>query len=122
MKKIRVENLSRPQKSSLIVDVCDNFWLQFRGLMFRSDLKDDQGLIFFGSQENRIDSSIHMFFMKFDIAVVWLNKNNQVVDVRLARRWPPIYIPQKPAVNFLELHALRLGEFQVGDYLALEKA
>lgn len=122
MKKIRIENLTHPLKNSLVADVCDNFWLQFRGLMFRPDLKHDQGLVFFGAQENRIDSSIHMFFMKFDIAVVWLNKNNQVVDVRLAHRWPPIYIPKVPAVSFLELHALRLGEFQVGDYLALENA
>jgi len=120
MHKFRIENLTHPLNKSLVLDVCDNFLLQFKGLMFRPGLPDDQGLYFVGKSENRIDTSIHMFFMKFDITVLWLDSNLQVVDIQIAHRWPPFYFPRRPAKDFIEIHQSRFSEFHIGDQLAVE--
>jgi len=56
-----------------------------------------------------------------DLAVVWINSNNEVVDVRLARRWRPVYLPQRPARYVLEMQVERLNDFRVGDSVRFEE-
>ncbi len=70
---------------------------------------------------DRVDAAIHMFFMNFDIAVIWADESLRVVDAQLARRWRPAYAPAKAAKYVLETHPDRLGEFAAGDQLVLEK-
>ncbi len=71
-------------------------------------------------RENKVDAAIHMFFMNFDIAVVWLDKNLRVVDAQRARRWRPAYTPASPAKYVLETHPDRLKDYQVGDQILLQ--
>ena len=59
--------------------------------------------------------------MLVDLAVVWINSNNEVVDVRLARRWRPVYLPQRPARYVLEMQVERLNDFRVGDSVRFEE-
>jgi uncharacterized membrane protein (UPF0127 family) len=61
-----------------------------------------------------------MLFVWMDLAVVWINSYNEVVDVKLARPWRPAYLPGKPARFVLELAAGHLQDFQVGDRLTIE--
>lgn len=68
---------------------------------------------------DRLDASIHMFFMNFDIAVIWADNDLRVVDVKYARRWRPYYAPSKAAKFVLETHPKRLKDFQVGDQLVV---
>jgi len=65
--------------------------------------------------DSRINASIHMFFMNYDIAVVWLDSNMSVVDCTLAYRWQPYYIPNRPARYILETHPARIADFSPGD-------
>ena len=88
--------------------------------MFRSDLAVDEGLLFVYKRDSRVDTSIHMFFMKFDIAVVWINSSMQVVDKVLAKRWKPAYAPKDAAQYVLETHPDRLGEFEIGNKVQFE--
>ena len=44
-----------------------------------------------------------------------------VVDVCLARRWRPFYLPKGPAQYVLEVSPERLDEFQIGDRLRFEE-
>jgi len=67
------------------VRLCDTFWTRFRGLQFVSHLPSDEGLLFVTNSESRSNTSIHMFFMAFPIAVVWLDKSGKVVAINLAR-------------------------------------
>lgn len=69
---------------------------------------------------DRLDASIHMFFMSFDIAVVWADAQLKVVDVQLARRWRPAYFPSAAAKYVLEIHTDRLNDFHPNDQLVLE--
>lgn len=70
---------------------------------------------------DRVDAAIHMFFMSFDIAVVWADAQLRVVDVKYAQRWRPAYAPSKAAKYVLETHPDRLNDFKIGDQLVLEK-
>ncbi len=61
-----------------------------------------------------------MFFMNFDIGVVWLNHNLEVADLLLAKKWHPAYVPARPAMYTLEIHPSRLAEFHHGDMVTLK--
>jgi uncharacterized membrane protein (UPF0127 family) len=93
-----------------------------RGLMFRSGLAAEEGLLLVEGRDARVDSAIHMFFVYMDLAVIWINSENEVVDLVLARAWHPIYIPRAPARFILEIHPDRLGEYRLGDRLEFNPA
>ena len=79
-----------------------------------------QGLLLVQGRDSRLDTSIHMLFVWMDLAVVWINSAGEVVDVRLARSWRPAYLPGRPARYVLELAAVHLNDFEIGDQLSFE--
>jgi uncharacterized membrane protein (UPF0127 family) len=101
-------------------ELCTSYWCHFRGLMLRRDLPDDQGLLFVFGRESRMDSSIHMFFMNFNIAAVWMDRNGVVVDKTLAKRWRPAYASKRPAQYIIEARPSLLNRVEVGDRLTWE--
>jgi len=100
---------------------CDSFFCRLRGLMFRPALSDGEGLLLVEHRESRIDTSIHMFFMAFPIAAIWLDSRYRVVDTCLARPWRPFYAPRTPAKYTLEASPNLLTKISIGDELAFEK-
>lgn len=88
--------------------------------MLRRSLPADEGLIFVYKRMSVINTSIHMFFCFFPIAVIWLDTNLIVVDAKLAKPWRPSYIPQKPAQYFIEANVELLERVSVGDQLVFE--
>jgi uncharacterized membrane protein (UPF0127 family) len=101
------------------LEVASTFFSKFCGLMFRKSLAPGDGLILSESSESIINSSIHMFFMRFDITVVWLNREFTVVDKCIARKWHPAYFSKTPALHVLELHNSQLDNFSIGDKLII---
>lgn len=83
--------------------------------MFRPEISDHEGICLITNPPGVINSSIHMFFMRFDIAVIWLDVSMQVIDKTLAKKWTPYYAPHKAAKYILELHPSRLTDFYPGD-------
>lgn len=116
MKSVKIINTSNPIVQ-ITAQVCDKFITKLMGLMFKKDINPNFGLFFKESSESRVDTSIHMFFMNFDISVIWLNKDYIVVDKALAKKWRPFYAPHHPAQYTLELHRDRLADFAIGDTL-----
>ncbi|MDQ2691271.1 MAG: DUF192 domain-containing protein [Chloroflexota bacterium] len=114
-KTIAIENKDRTRAGALRVKYCNTFLCQLRGLSFRPRLAPDEGLLLVGKRDSRIDSSIHMFFVPFDLTVIWIDSSLQVVDKVLARAWRPAYFSKRPAQYTLELHAARWDDFEVGD-------
>jgi hypothetical protein len=90
--------------------------------MFRQYLDDDEGLLLVGRRESRADAAIHMFFVFFPIAVIWLDTAWCVVDVQLARPFRPIYVPCAPAKDVLEGPPALQKRVHVGDRLRFEEA
>jgi uncharacterized membrane protein (UPF0127 family) len=114
-KIVSVNNLSNLLPGPIRVRWCVSFFSRLRGFMFRRQLAEDEGLVLVEGRESRMDTSIHMLFVWTDLAVIWLNKEGEVVDTVLARAWKPFYAPSKPARYTLEIHPSRLNEFNIGD-------
>ncbi|RLC67331.1 MAG: DUF192 domain-containing protein [Chloroflexi bacterium] len=96
---------------------CTSFLCRLRGLTFRRTLDHDEGLLLIANRESRTDATIHMFFVFFPIAVVWLDQNGRVVDAKLARPFRPFYTPRAPARDVLEGPPGLLKQVQIGDQL-----
>jgi len=86
-KMIAIKNNNRKIEGDLRIKYCDTFVTQLRGLTFRARLPQDEGLLLVGKRDSRVDSSIHMLFVSFDLSVVWINSAMQVVDKVLAKSW-----------------------------------
>ena len=120
MHNIRLVNNNQSLPSPLHALYCDSFLCRLRGLMFRSSLASDQGLLLVESRDSRIDTAIHMLFVFMDLAVIWINSEQVVVDTVLARAWRPAYAPHRPARYILEIHPQRLNEFTIGDHVEFQ--
>jgi uncharacterized membrane protein (UPF0127 family) len=120
---IFIRNQNHPELSPARVKYCDSFLCRLRGLTFRDRLEPDDGLLLVqGQRDSRIDSSIHMLFVPFDLTVVWINTELTVVDKVLAKSWRPAYISAKPACYILEIHPNRWGDYQIGDQVEFQDA
>jgi uncharacterized membrane protein (UPF0127 family) len=96
---------------------CASFFCRLRGLTFRRILGDSEGLLLVGHGESRAGTAIHMFFVFFPIAAIWLGRNGRVADAQLARPFRPLYIPRVPAQDVLEGPPALLEQVQIGDQL-----
>ena len=96
---------------------CSSFLCRLRGLMLRRRLRADETLLLVGQRESRLDAAIHMLFVFFPIAALWLDAEGRVVDARLARPFRPLYIPRAPARDVLEGPPALLDRVVVGDRL-----
>jgi uncharacterized protein len=103
------------------VQLADSFWSRFRGLQLVRSLPENEGLLFITGSESRTNTSIHMFFMFFSIAVVWLDASGKVVDTCLAKPWRPAYAPRLPAQYFVEANPDVLNRVKVGDVLRFDE-
>ena len=114
-KYIVIENRNRKLDSVSRIKYCDTFLTQLRGFTFRPRLALDEGLLLVGKRDSRLDSSIHMFFVAFDLTVIWINSEMQVVDKIIAKSWRPAYFSKQPARYVLEIHPERWADFEIGD-------
>jgi uncharacterized membrane protein (UPF0127 family) len=112
---IFIHNLNKPINQPARVGYCDTFLCRLRGLMFRSRLSLDDGLLLVEKRDSRLNTSIHMFFVPFDLAVFWINSKMTVVDKVIAKSWRPAYFPKADAKYTLELHPNRWGDYEIGD-------
>lgn len=117
---VTIRNLSKPELSPIRGKWCQSFAARLRGFTFRSSLERDEGLVLVDTRDSRIDASIHMFFVWTDLAVAWVNSENEVVDTTLAKSWRPFYGPSRPARYVIEYHPARHGDLQPGDRIAFD--
>jgi uncharacterized membrane protein (UPF0127 family) len=96
---------------------CASFLCRLRGLTFRRFLGHGEGLLLVGKRPSRTDTAIHMLFVFFPIAAIWLDPDGRVVDARLARPFRPLYVPRAPARDVLEGPPALLEQVQIGDTL-----
>lgn len=119
---IHVQNLNRQIEAPAHVGYCDSFLCRLRGLMFRPHLPHDEGLLLVEKRDSRLDTSIHMFFVPFDLTVVWINSQMTVVDKILAKSWKPAYFPKSDAKYTLEIHPDRWADYEIGDQVTFVDA
>jgi uncharacterized membrane protein (UPF0127 family) len=100
---------------------CNSFGTKLRGLMFRRAIDPDEGLVLVENRSSVAATSIHMFFVPFDIAAIWLDENFQVVHKVLAKSWRPYYASPKPARYVLEGAPVLLEHITIGEALRFEE-
>jgi uncharacterized membrane protein (UPF0127 family) len=114
-----IKNRSNPNLS-IQTKIADSFFSKLLGLMFKRKLEENSGLLLSDHNESRINSSIHMLFMNFDLCVVWMDKDLLVVDVKKAKKWHPAYFPRAAAKHVLETDVNHINDFSIGDQLYFE--
>ncbi len=119
---IVIQNLNKKINAPPRVGYCDSFLCRLRGLMFRSRLGLNEGLLLVEKRDSRLDTSIHMFFVPFDLAVFWINSEMTVVDKVIAKSWHPAYLPKAGARYTLEIHPDRIGDYAIGDKVEFKNA
>ena len=94
--------------------VADNFFLCLKGLMFRKSMNEEEALIFYHTP------SIHTFFMRFPIEVVFLNQKMQVVEIH-EELGPRRVVFSTSASIAVELPACKTSAdtLEIGDILEL---
>ena len=122
MQQVAIHNLNRSHPTPILARYCDSFLCRLRGLTFCRNLEANRGLLLVQERESRLDASIHMLFMRMDLAVVWINSQMEVVDVIIAHRWRLAYLPARPARYVLELATENLDDFKVGERVRFEEA
>jgi uncharacterized membrane protein (UPF0127 family) len=121
MEYIRIFNQTHPEVKPIKAKYCQSFLCQLRGLMFTPKLPENEGLLLVQGSDSRMNSSIHMMFMRIDLAVIWINSEFTVVERVLARRWKLGYIPKQPAMYVLETNVSSLNDFNIGDKVSFEE-
>ncbi len=96
------------------VKICDTFWKRFRGLMFSR--RRTVLLVF--DRDGR--HAIHMLFVFFSIAVVWLDAEGRVVEAHKAAPFSPLHRPREKAGRILEIPARADPGIEVGDRIVLK--
>lgn len=122
MKFIKIINETNPITKPVRAKYCASFFCQLRGLMFTKHIADDEGLLLVQGNDSRLNSSIHMMFMRIDLAVIWINSEFIVVDKVFARRWKLGYLPKSPARYVLEAGVSYLPEYNIGDKVRFEES
>ncbi len=111
-----------PQGQVLLARVkwCASFGSKLRGLMFRRAIAPDEGLVLAETRSSIAATSIHMFFVSFDIAALWLDEDYRVVHKVLAKSWHPYYASPTAARYVLEGPPALLDHIAIGAPLKFE--
>lgn len=86
--------------------------------MFRRKLRPAEALLFEDKRESIVGTSIHMFFVFFPIAVIWLREDGTVVDSVIAYPFRPYYASSAPAKYFLEGPPFLVETISIGERLS----
>jgi uncharacterized membrane protein (UPF0127 family) len=111
----RVVNATKGTVVAEKVGLARSFWSRFRGLMLRSSLDEDAGLLI------EPGGSIHTAFMRFPIDAVFLTKEGEVVKVAPAVKPWRATLSRGYSVLELPSGAAAKANVEAGDHLLIEE-
>ncbi len=119
---MRLANRTKGRIIANRVERADSFWKRFRGLMFRRKFSAGDALLFKLSRPRRY--SIHMFFVRFPIDLLYLDSKFTVVELRPRLKPWRTYRSKAKASYLVELPAGTISRTRakVGDKLVLENS
>jgi uncharacterized membrane protein (UPF0127 family) len=114
-----VDILKRESGETLVKGArwCSSYLCKLRGLQFRRRLQPGEALVLVEKRDSVASSSIHMFFVFFPIAAVWVNREGKITHKALALPWRPFYASPEPARYVIEAGPELLDCVSVGEYL-----
>ena len=99
-----------------------SFFSRLAGLQFKRRLVAGQGALFVCSRAGRLPAAVHTLGMRSAIAVIWLDAELKVVDLRLAKPWRFAHVPKAAAMYYLEAHPSILDQVKISDQLSIGEA
>lgn len=114
---MKVINLNQGTTLATNAVVADDILRRFQGLLGRKRLEKGEALII------KPCNSIHMFFMRFAIDAVFVDKNNKVAGlVKNLKpfRLSPVFFKARFVVE-LPAGAIEESRTQIGDYISAEE-
>ncbi len=100
---------------------CSSRLCRLRGLQFRRKLGKGEALILVKEKDSIANTSIHMFFVFFSIAAIWVDSKGKVTSAQLAKPWRPYYASPEPATYVIETSPDFLDKIAVGDILEFQE-
>ena len=102
------------------IKIANSFFKRFLGLMFKK--KCDYPLLFEIPQNIKIKerSSIHSLFMKFELALVFIDENHLIYEISDLKPWK-YYVPKKGAKYIIEFDKKEFKNYdlKIGDEIEL---
>ncbi|KPK21937.1 MAG: hypothetical protein AMJ76_01370 [Dehalococcoidia bacterium SM23_28_1] len=113
---VRIVNVSKGTTVSGQLRKAESLWARFVGLMGRRRLEEGEGLLLAPC------SSVHTFFMRFPIDVIFMDREGKVVKVAPALRPFRLALGGRGARDAVEVTAgtAARADTAVGDRLAVE--
>lgn len=114
MKKVILKNITKKNIIAENGNITSNFYDRFKGLLGKKEIKNDEALII------KPCNSIHMFFMKFSIDVIFIDKNDRVCEmIKNIKPWKVSKII-KEAKYVIELKSGKIEEhnIEIGDLIS----
>jgi uncharacterized protein len=126
--KLQIESKHSKKKKIINVEFAETQPQQQKGLMYRSSLSSDEGMLFLFEVERTLG-----FWMKntyIDLDIAYIDKNFRIVDIQQMKATssievgdPPAYPSKKPAQYALEMNKnwFQNNKFKVGDLVKIIK-
>ncbi|KXB01714.1 hypothetical protein AKJ44_02190 [candidate division MSBL1 archaeon SCGC-AAA261F17] len=108
---MRLINLENGKVIADKVELANSFWKRFRGLMLKGSFWSGQALVFPFSKPKRY--SIHTFFMRFPIDLLYLDQELEVIESRKELSPWKIHKSGEEASILVELPPGRIEEANV---------
>ena len=112
-----MKKLINERTGEVILDdlqIADTFYARFRGLMGRPSIPENAGLMI------KPCNSVHCFFMKFPIDVIFLDKEDRVVHIAGNMKPGSISPVVKRAKYVIEANAMKFSDsIQNGDRIII---
>ena len=103
------------------IKIANSFFKRFLGLMFKK--KCDYPMLFEIPQDIQIKerSSIHSLFMRFELALVFIDEENLIYEIADLKPWR-YYVPKKGAKYIIEFDKKEFENYdlKIGDEIELK--
>ena len=119
-KNLKSMTLIKSNEEIAKIRIANTFFSRLMGLMFKKNAKDP--LLFeIPERINKKErSSIHSFFIRFEIVIVFIDKCNMVYEIAELKPWN-FYIPKKPAKYIVEFDKREFNDcLKIGDEVEIK--
>jgi uncharacterized membrane protein (UPF0127 family) len=112
-----VSNVALKKENRILLGNCrvaNSFFTRFLGLMGKKGIASDEAVVFPRC------NSIHTFFMRFPIDVIFVGETGEVVEIFSALKPWRLLLPQRGAKHVVEMGPGRAGQLGIGKGSRLE--
>ena len=103
------------------IQIADSFSSRLRGLMFKKEIEYPLLFEIPQNRKSRYESSIHSCFMRFELILVFIDKNNIIFEIAELKPWR-WHVPKKSAKYIIEFDKNQFNDvdLKIGDEIEIK--